>query len=87
MLADKVISAYKRGIDVTTIAESLDVSLPTIYKILKDNDIRLRTKKLMDGTIELICRMHSARRRNRDICNVTGLTRQRVSYLIKKYCT
>lgn len=86
MIDDDVISAYKRGVLVHEITTAFDISAPTLYKILDDNGVPRRTKELMDGVIELICSMHKQRRRNRDITNVTGLTRQRVSYLINKHC-
>ena len=86
MIVDDVISAYKRGVAVHKIMTAFNISAPTLYKILDDNNVPRRTKELMDGVIELICSMHKKRRRNYEIANVTGLTRQRVSYLIGKHC-
>lgn len=86
MIVDDVISAYKRGVSVRKIMTAFNISAPTLYKILDDNNVQLRNRELMDGVIELICSMHKKRRRNYEIANVTGLTRQRVSYLIRKHC-
>lgn len=84
---DDIVRLYTQtDMPVREIARAVGVSPTTVNHVIKTRGVTPRNSKLMDGMIEAICEMRRQGRSNTHIVNVTGLSKQRVSQLIRDNC-